>query len=98
MRIATSLPHLDAEQVRLLYSVLRVRAGGVEEGHDAQEPPSAILIVLARNGERADPARAELVHLPFHRQVRIQILTGAADSISALDPRRVVHFDFFCSW
>ena len=48
----------------MLYRLLRVGAGGVQEGQNAQEPPPAVLIILARDDQRADSARAELVHLP----------------------------------
>jgi hypothetical protein len=51
------MPHLHPEKVQLLYHVLRVRTGGVQEGHNTQEPPLAVLIVLASNGQRADSAR-----------------------------------------
>ncbi len=58
------MPHLHSEKVRLLDCVLRIGAGGVQEGQNTQEPPPAVLVILARDGQRADSARAELVHLP----------------------------------
>jgi hypothetical protein len=55
--------NLHTEEVRLLDRVFRVSAGRVKEGHDSEEPPPSVLVVLSGNGQRADSASAELVHL-----------------------------------
>jgi hypothetical protein len=56
-------PHLHAEEVCLLYDALGVGAGRVQEGEEAQEAPAAVLVILARDGQRADTPRPELLHL-----------------------------------